>query len=34
MVPTQRRVYPVDPDGNVSKKPFIVTIDLDSITLS
>jgi hypothetical protein len=31
MVPTRRRVYPVDSDGNVAKEPFIVTIDLDNI---
>src|SRR5207237_670786 len=34
MVPTRRLVYPVDPDGNVSKKPFIITIDLDSMKFS
>ena len=34
MVPTRRRVYPVDPDGNVAEEPFVVTIDLDSITFS
>jgi hypothetical protein len=34
MVPTRRRVYPVDPDGNVAEEPFLVTIDLDSITFS
>jgi hypothetical protein len=33
MVPT-RRVYPRDPDGNVAEEPFLVTIDLDSITFS
>ena len=33
-VPTRRRVYPVDHDGNVAKEPFIVTIDLDRITFS
>jgi hypothetical protein len=34
MVPTRRRVYPVDSDGQVAKEPFIVTIDLDNITFS
>jgi hypothetical protein len=34
IVPTRRRVYPVDPEGNVAKEPFIVTIDLDSVTFS
>ena len=31
MAPTKRRVYPVDPAGNVSKESLIVTIDLDRI---
>jgi hypothetical protein len=34
MVPTRRRVYPVDPDGNVAEEPLVVTIDLDSIKFS
>jgi hypothetical protein len=34
MVPTRRRVYPVDAEGNVAEGPFIVTIDLDRITFS
>ena len=34
MVPTRRRVYPVDERGNVAEEPFIVTIDLDKITFS
>ncbi len=34
MVPTRRRVCPVDRDGNVAKELFIVTIDLHSITFS
>jgi hypothetical protein len=34
MVPTRRRVYPVDSGGNVAKEPFIVTIDLDKIAFS
>ena len=27
MVPTRRRVYPVDPDGNVQDEPLVVAID-------
>ena len=34
MVPTRRRVYPVDPDGNVKDEPLVVAIDLDSIKFS
>ena len=34
MVPTRRRVHPVDADGNVAEEPFLVTIDLDRITFS
>jgi hypothetical protein len=34
MVPTRRRVYPVDAEGNVANEPFLVTIDLDSIAFS
>jgi hypothetical protein len=34
MVPTRRRVYPVDPDGNVEDEPLVVAIDLDSVKFS
>lgn len=34
MVPTRRRVHPVDADGNVAEEPFLVTIDLDSVVFS
>jgi hypothetical protein len=34
MVPTQRRVHPVDSHGNVAEGPFLVTIDLDSVAFS
>ena len=34
MVPTRRRVDPVDPGGNVADEPLVVAIDLDSVKFS
>lgn len=32
--PTHREIFPRQPDGHVAKEPLVVSIDLDSITLS
>lgn len=34
MVPTRRRVYPVDANGTVAQQPYIVTLDIDRITFT
>jgi hypothetical protein len=34
MVPTRRRVYPVDANGHVADEPLLVTIDIDRVTFS